>query len=117
MKPADRPAAEDTQEEASGRKNPLAIPAEKYGIEINPPTPLLQKHLEDFQKAMRLRTGDEITHPAAVIRAFTVKIGIELGWITGIDAHDVAGTHAGRISWAYAVLASYLEEQQAPPPN
>jgi hypothetical protein len=116
MKSPDRPTGEDTREEASGPKNPLAVPASKYGIEINPPSPLLQKHLEDFQKSMRIRTNDESYSPAQV-RSFTVKIAIELGWLTGLDALDVAGTHAGKIAWAYAVLANYIEEAQAPPPN
>lgn len=103
-------------ENAEGSHDPLAVPADRYGMKIDPPKPLLQSHIEDFQEGLRKRTQDKPC-AAATIRGYAVRVAVGLGWITGLDAQDVKHLQAGKVSWAYAVLAKYLEEQQEAPPN
>lgn len=105
-------------EEKSRGENPLDIlPAERYGITITLPQPILQKHVEQFQSKMQERVKDQPEQGAALIRGYTAKIGIELGWVSGADVLDISNMHAGKVSWIYAVIAHHIAKAQEIPPN
>ena len=97
--------------------NPLdVLPQERYGITVDLPQPLLQKHLENFHRGLFDRSQGE-DQPMSVIRGNAVRVAVELGWIKGIDVIDISGMHAGKVAWAYSVIAYHLEKAVEIPPN
>lgn len=84
---------------AVAEKVPQGAP---YGLTIELPEPFLQSHLEAYQVGVLALMEEKISQ-AALDRA-AITVGLQLGWVTGVQVAEIPGLRAGVARWAANAL-------------
>jgi len=86
----------------------------KWDIEINIPYPFLQKHLEKFQVRLSKLNGNS-DRPLAVYNRLVAQVGVELGWVKGVDVLGLGNLEPYKISWTSRTLHAEILQRTVVP--